>query len=455
MWRNSLIYFPVALLSLAGAGKLRSAFSHHIIEHLDPIEILTNLVLPIVEIGLAFSLVFQPKRSVTPSIILFASFIGYLTGAQFSGLTNCNCFGALFTRNSAIMSLDFVAISCLMLTNWFQEEVRLRVWRIVIGGLVPFFGILGLYFTGIVLLISESFSPGPLKIWSSYPPEIGAVSDYHTEIKVTNRSRAKIEIERILASCGCTKINPSKLVLHPGETKSLSLSINLNQGYKPGQTSMLHKIVASFQDKDDNELDEVTLFLARSVRTFEVSDPASVIEWTDKVATEGVLLSVNWFVHSYTNVKAISDDPRDVISVSEGGIRILPFPPNHIYEVKPYVFSHRKNGQSFNCTRVFKFVRKPPEVDLEMLESQDGFALSAGSRELSIQSHAMSSQGNRLFEVSQSGTANAQDDALEDRKMQIADVVYITTSIEEDDFLQDIVVPILPPKPTGRGVRND
>lgn len=57
-----------------------------------------------------------------------------------------------------------------------------------------------------------------------------ATSEYEHSVEVRNQTTDVVHLDRIQASCGCSKISPERLSLKPGERKTLQLILDLNSG---------------------------------------------------------------------------------------------------------------------------------------------------------------------------------------------------------------------------------
>ena len=144
------------------------------------------------------------------------------------------------------MALDFICLGILLISNPLQSsQLKFRLPATIVFA-IPVSVLFWVFNPGFSKLVAESFSPGPLRTINRLEnSSVVATADFVTEVEVTNRSRNLITIKRILASCGCTSIAPEALEMKPGESKSLSVTIDLTKSYASDQSSLQHNIEAS------------------------------------------------------------------------------------------------------------------------------------------------------------------------------------------------------------------
>ena len=267
-------------------SKLKGAYAAFYIQHLTTSELTCNVLLPLVEFFVAVGLVLCASRSVFPAGIAFSVYIGYLIQVKISGRNSCNCFGGYEQDIRFVMALDFICLGVLLISNPSRNGQRSFRLPAAIVLAIPISSLFWVCNPGLSKLVAESFSPGPLRSFSRAGSNVVATSNFKSEVEVTNRSRNTLRIGRILATCGCTTLSPTTLTLEPGESKTLSVTIDLTKSYSVNQSSAQHHIIANCYEDDENLVDEISLFKGRSFRTFGVENRTRVFPWREESPNE-------------------------------------------------------------------------------------------------------------------------------------------------------------------------
>jgi len=374
------LLLPSAVLAFAAASKLKGAYAAFYIQHLTTSELTCNVILPLVEFFVAVGLVLYASRSVFPAAIAFSVYIGYLIQVKISGGNSCNCFGGYEQDIRFVMALDFICLGVLLISNPSRNGLRSFRLPAAIVVAIPISALLWVCNPGLSKLVSESFSPGPLRSFSRAGSSVVATTNFKSEVEVTNRSRNTLRIRRILATCGCTTLSPTTLTLEPGESKTLSVTIDLTKSYSVDQSSAQHHIIANCYEEDENLVGEISLFKGRSFRTYGVENRKRVFSWREESPNE-LEIPITWFSASETPVECSMNG--EVVGSARflDPIRLRVDRPVSFFEKRKLTLSHTVNAASTITEMDLSVVAKPDEVtcafrpwnDTIELNSKQGF----------------------------------------------------------------------------------
>ena len=342
-------------------GKLKSAYAALYLHHLNASELVCSIVLPIVEFLVAIGLVVSFSRSVLPAGIAFAVYIGYLIQVKVSGGSSCNCLGGYGQDVRLIMSFDFVCLGVLLICNRSQKRPRTFLFPATIVLAIPISALFWIFNPGVSSLVAESFSPSPIRSDYRAGSRVVSNSDFQLEVNVTNRSRNQLRIARILASCDCTRLSPTNLMLEPGESKTLCVTIDLNKSYSTGRRSMQHQITAACYDEKDKLISQIPLFQGRSFRTFAVEYGSRVYHWNEESSNE-LEIPITWFSESKSPVLCSFDGERIGAAIFPNSLWLRVDRPKSYFEKRHLVFSHTESSVSTVLDLELSVLAKPKNI---------------------------------------------------------------------------------------------
>ncbi len=365
---------PAGILAFAAMGKLKSAYVAFYLHHLNASELVCNVVLPIVEFVMALGLVVCFSRTVLPACIAFAVYVGYLIQVKVSGSASCNCLGGYEQDVRLIMALDFVCLGVLLICNRSQKGRLAFLFPATIVLAIPISTVFWISNPGVSSLVAESFSPSPIRSDHRSGTRVVSNSSFQSEVNVTNRSRKKLQMKRILASCDCTILTPDSLTLDPGESKSLQVTIDLNKSYTPGLSSLRHHITASCYDDKDDLIGQITLFKGESIRTFSVEAGLWVHQWLQESVND-VEIPIAWISKSNSPVECSIDGKIVATASFPNPLRIHVERPKSYFEKRRLILSRTENSERMVLELDLSIVFKPDDVTVDFRSIENSFEL--------------------------------------------------------------------------------
>lgn len=356
---------------------------------------------------IAVGLVLCVSRSIFPAGIAFCAYVGYLIQVKLSGGNSCNCFGGYEQDIRFVMALDFICLGILLISNPSQTGRRWFRLPAIIVVAIPVSILFWVLNPGLSKLVAESFSPGPLRSSSLAEMQVVATTDFKTEVDVTNRSRSAIHIKRILASCDCTKLSPETLALEPGESTTLSVTINLTKSYTADQSSSQHHIDASCYDSDDNVIAQIRLFKGRSFRTFGVENRTQVFPWSAESQNE-LEIPISWFSNSEAPVECSIQGVVVGSAHFPDPIRMRLNRPVSFFENRKLTLSRSVDAKTTTTDVDISVVAKPGLVTCDFRPAIDSIELSAKQGFEGVDVRVYDSLG----ELSQDSQIAVDDDRL-------------------------------------------
>ncbi len=289
--------FPAILLIYAGSNKLKATWTSMDIQYLQGLELLTNLFLPIVEIVLAFCLALRPSRFVLGSVTgLFGIYVGYLAQVYWNGGTSCKCMGNGYSNVAMMLGIDLWAISCLLIHPQLRSTLQSPWNMVAIIAMMPMSSVFWINSPSIASAVTLSLNPGPLRTEFKSHQNLPAASNFKGEVVISNRTRKTVEIDEFMISCGCTKFSPQQVSLPAGGSETISLSIDLNKAFKDSTANIARlEVGAGCYDKDLNEIDQVTFFVATTQRPFAPRANRIIHQWQSSSSQNQISIPIQWF----------------------------------------------------------------------------------------------------------------------------------------------------------------
>ncbi len=267
------------------------------IQYLQGLELLTNLLLPSVEIVLAFSLALRPGRFVLGSATgLFGIYVGYLAQIYWSGGISCKCMGSGYSSVSMMLGIDLWAISCLLMHPQLRSTLQSPRNKVAIIAMIPMSCLFWTNFSSIASAVTLSMNPGPLRTQFKFNQNLPATSNFEGEVVISNRTRKTVEIHEFMISCGCTKFSPQQVSLPAGGSETINLSIDLNKAFKDSTADTARlEVGAGCYDKELNEIDQVTFFAATTTRLFAPRTNRIIHQWQSSSVQNQISIPIRWF----------------------------------------------------------------------------------------------------------------------------------------------------------------
>lgn len=226
---GSVLLIAAALKSypLAADGELRAGLLH------SPWLVMAVIQLELL-LALGLLLNFWPKGTWAATLACFGLFAAVSAFRAVSGESSCGCFGRVPVKPAWTAAMDLVAVLSLLLWRprhdsstpaMRYEQIPRRALTLgaawlCIGLPIGLTGLLSSPWkqeTFPIVPLPEELNLGT--IWTS--------GDFSHTLRLRNLSSRELGITNLTATCGCTAIEPSSLVIPAGETRAVTLKLHI------------------------------------------------------------------------------------------------------------------------------------------------------------------------------------------------------------------------------------
>lgn len=372
--RASALFFaciPASILAMGGSSKFYDASSNYGPSFLNTQEWLFFFALPLLELLSAIALIAFTRLAILPAFAMHSTFLGFLFATEISGVVECNCFGSIESHVRIIAALDLLALSALLISAKIVWTTSPYVVKTIMPSLLVSFGTVG--------YVGSPFytpgKPGPLRCEYKTEDLIGAVPDYQLEAKLTNRSNATIEIANILPSCECAILNWTACEISPGESKTISASVDLSRAFSKGQRFAKHLVEATCYDNDGAEVAEILLFRGRSSRSFELLEFPKSKLWTPSFEEQGLSVGFSQFDFSNDPPRVFVNDSPARFNIEDDQIRVFFPPPKEVFSFFSIEISQGTGNLRTKFQRSLLVNCPPPHLEMQINLSENKFSI--------------------------------------------------------------------------------
>lgn len=319
-----LRFIPAAVLAYAAGSKLWNSALTLDLGLLSAGEMFALVVLPLIEFSIASALVlFCSPAVISLTFCLFSGYAGYLMQLLWIGETNCDCLGGVTSDARRMLAADFLCLAVLFVGSASTQLCRSGFHAVCFVCLPFLAGLLWTLNPSASSRLRGWMDAGPLAVRLSRAESIPMSSDYRGTFEIVNRTHQPIQIASIMASCGCTSVEPASFSLQPAERRHLRLEVDLTQFYtERGQQRAEHLVTAKFLNEQNLPVDELMIFSGSSFRTFSVSTDSLIYHWDDSLERNSVTLSLRRFtrpeqpLHIYLNDSFVASCHSDIFDVA-------------------------------------------------------------------------------------------------------------------------------------------